>query len=843
MGLEVTLEGTGAEIRIEATVDDGIQGGVGELHLQLAGFETAVQVIDHQADDGADILAGEGLVIHDFINPVEEFGTEVGLQQTVHGFPGFRPDFPVFDAVEDILAAQVAGHDEDGVLEIHGAALAVGDAAVVENLEQDVEHIRMGLFHFIKEDDTIGMAADGFGELASLVVADVSGRCPDQTGDAEFFHVFGHIDPDHVLFIVEERLGQGLGQLGLADAGGAEEEEGSEGPVGVLDPRTGAEDGFGHLADGFILADDTAVQLVLEMEELFALAFHKLGHGDTGPAADDPGDFLFGDLIPQEAVFAAAFLGNGFFLFQLLLQLRQLAVLQLGGAVQIVGALRLLDFGVDALDFLPEAGDLADGFLFGFPTGFHGVEGIPLLGQFLLDFIEMDLGEGVFFLLQGGLLDFQLHDVAADIVQLGGEGIDLRADEGAGFVHQVDGLVGQETVGDIPVGKGCGGDEGGILDLDAVEDFIALLQAAEDGDRILDGGLGNHDRLEPALEGGILFDILPIFIQGGGADAVQLAAGQHGLEQIACVHGAVGLAGTDDGMQFIDEEEDPALALADFLEDGLEALLEFAAELGAGDEAAHIEGEDGFILQAFRHVAADDPQGQALGDGGFADAGLADEDRVVLGFAGKNADDIPDFGIAADDRIQLLLPGQFDQIGTVFLQGIIGILGAVGGDTGGTAHFLQGLEEGFRRITEGFQELSHRGGRLGAQAHPQMLHGQVFVLHLLRDFFRLEEGLFNIGGVAGLGSAGAGDTGHPVQPVLQGAAERIHRNAAAGQELGDQILRVFSKRREKMLLLHIHVAVFHSKRLRPLEGGQGLLRKLIHIHHSISSVKVIFDFL
>jgi hypothetical protein len=46
-----------------------------------------------------------------------------------------------------------------------------------------------------------------------------------------------------------------------------------------------------------------------------------------------------------------------------------------------------------------------------------------------------------------------------------------------------------------------------------------------------------------------------------------------------------------------------------------------------------------------------------------------------------------------------------------------------------------------------------------------------------------------------------------------------------------------------MLLLHIHVAVFHSKRLRPLKGGQGLLRKLIHIHHSISSVKVIFDYL
>ena len=44
-------------------------------------------------------------------------------------------------------------------------------------------------------------------------------------------------------------------------------------------------------------------------------------------------------------------------------------------------------------------------------------------------------------LLQGGLLDLVLDDLAADHIQLSRHGINLRTDHGAGLVHQVDGLV------------------------------------------------------------------------------------------------------------------------------------------------------------------------------------------------------------------------------------------------------------------------------------------------------------------------------------------------------------------------------------------------------------------
>ena len=120
-------------------------------------------------------------------------------------------------------------------------------------------------------------------------------------------------------------------------------------------------------------------------------------------------------------------------------------------------------------------------------------------------------------------------------------------------------------------------------------DLVALLDAAEDGDRVLDRRLADEDRLEPPLEGGVLLDVLAVLVERGGADAAQLAAGQGRLEQVGGVHRPLGLARADDQVQLVDEQDDPALGLGDVLEDGLEPLFELAAELGAGDQGAHVQ--------------------------------------------------------------------------------------------------------------------------------------------------------------------------------------------------------------------------------------------------------------
>ena len=112
-------------------------------------------------------------------------------------------------------------------------------------------------------------------------------------------------------------------------------------------------------------------------------------------------------------------------------------------------------------------------------------------------------------------------------------------------------------------------------------------------------------------------------------------------------------------------------ASVDLLEHGLQALLELAAVLRARDERAHVERDDPLVLQAFGHVAPHDAAGQPLDDGRLADAGLADEHRVVLGAARQHLDDAADLVVAADDRIELAALRQRGQVAAVALERLV----------------------------------------------------------------------------------------------------------------------------------------------------------------------------
>ena len=97
----------------------------------------------------------------------------------------------------------------------------------------------------------------------------------------------------------------------------------------------------------------------------------------------------------------------------------------------------------------------------------------------------------------------------------------------------------------------------------------------------------------------------------------------------------------------------PPLDGRHLLQHGLQPLLELAAIFRAGDQRAHVERQQLLVLQALRHVAVDDAQRQAFDDGGLADAGLADQHRIVLGAARQHLDGAADFLVAADHRIEL----------------------------------------------------------------------------------------------------------------------------------------------------------------------------------------------
>ena len=234
-------------------------------------------------------------------------------------------------------------------------------------------------------------------------------------------------------------------------------------------------------------------------------------------------------------------------------------------------------------------------------------------------------------LFQRFLLDLEPDDLAIDRVELFRLGIDLHFQARRRLVDEVDRLVGQKAVGDIAVRQRRRRDQRAVGDAHAVMRFVLVLQAAQDRDGVLDGRLVDVDRLEAARQRGVLLDVLFVLVERGSADAMQFAARQRRLEQVRGVHGAVGLAGADQSVHFIDEKNVGASRGRHFLQHGLEPFFEFAAIFGAGNQRAEIERKELLVVQALGHVAIDDAKRQTLDDRGLADTRFADQHRIILG--------------------------------------------------------------------------------------------------------------------------------------------------------------------------------------------------------------------
>ena len=209
--------------------------------------------------------------------------------------------------------------------------------------------------------------------------------------------------------------------------------------------------------------------------------------------------------------------------------------------------------------------------------------------------------------------------------------------------------------------------DGGIGVADVMVLLVAVLEALDDADGVLGARLADVDRLEAALEGGVLLDVLAVLLRRGGADDLDLAARERRLEDRGRVDGALRGAGADDGVDLIDEQ-DVLVGGLELRDDLLHALLELAAVLGPGDEARQVERPNLLAAQDVRHVARGDELGEALDDGGLAHAGVAQDERVVLLAAGEDLHDALDLAVAADHGVQLAVGGELGEVATVLLE-------------------------------------------------------------------------------------------------------------------------------------------------------------------------------
>ena len=129
-----------------------------------------------------------------------------------------------------------------------------------------------------------------------------------------------------------------------------------------------------------------------------------------------------------------------------------------------------------------------------------------------------------------GLIFFEGFELA--------DGLVFEVHVRAGFVQQVDGLVGKETVGDVPLGENDGLPRDLRRNFHAVELFIVMRNTAQNRDGLLDRRFIDRHGLEAALERRVLFDILAVLVERCRADDLNLAAREGGLEDIRRVHRA-----------------------------------------------------------------------------------------------------------------------------------------------------------------------------------------------------------------------------------------------------------------------------------------------------------------
>ena len=701
-----SAHGASAVLRIVAFFDKEFLGLIVEDDGDMFAFDTGGDFFDFQVDDGEEFGFAEGVEDDEIIETVDEFGFEDPF--------GLAEDFVFHDIISlivfvgggeahhagffDEFRADVGSHDDDGVAEVDFPGERIGNFSFFENLQEEVHDIGVGLFDFVEKNHAVGATPNRFTELAAFFVADVAGRRTDQTASGKFLHVLGHIDLDEGIAIAEHELCKGLSEKGFADACWAEEDERADGASGIFEIGTGTAQGLANGDDRFVLPDHLATQLAFHGEEFLGLGLFHAVEGDAGPFGDDVHDIVIGD--------------DDFLFFAL-----------------------LAPFGEDGFEF------------------FFGVFFVVAEAGGFFEVLRFD---GGFF---GGA---DVFDFFFDVFDVGGASHGTDAGAGPGFVHDVDGFIGQEATGEVTIAEFDGLFEGGVGVASFVMGFVFYAEAFEDEDRFIDAGGFDFDLLEAAFEGGIFFDVLAELIESRGPDALHFATAEGGFENIAGIHGALGASCANDRVEFVDEKNDIFCA-ADFIHDGLDALFELASVLGSCDHEGEVEGDDLFVAEEFGDISTGDFLGEAFDDGGLPDAGFADEDGVIFCAAAEDLDDAFDFVGATDDGIDFALLGEFGEISTkgterggfeIFSTATcgfgLGFLFAVSwGEIG--VEFLEDFVTGaFDIDLEIFEDASGNAFALAEEAEENVLGADIRMVEGFGFFAGEGEDFFHAGGVGNI---------------------------------------------------------------------------------------------
>ena len=406
-----------------------------------------LELLQLHARDRRDVRLVERVEHHDLVDAVHELGPEMGLHLAHHR--ELHHLVVLAGHLLDHLRAEVRGHDDHRVLEVHGAPLAVGHAPVVEHLQQHVEHVRVRLLDLVEQDHAVGLAPHDLREVPALLVADVSrrarrsgappsaspctrtcrcarGRPRNRTGTPRAPCKARSCPRPWARGTGTSRRA-GSGPRGPRASGGWRRTRGARPRPGP--PRAGA--GWSSMRSSF----SRSPCIILETGM-------PVARDTTSAISSTPTCVRSSRASPSRcAAVSASF--SCFSSCGILPYCSSLILLP------VALALGLVHLELGALELFLDVGRALHARLLGLPdfleVGVFLLEALDLV----LDEAQALLGSLVLLLLQRLALDLELDEAPVEAVHHLGLGIDLHLDARGRLVDQVDRLVGKEAVRDV----------------------------------------------------------------------------------------------------------------------------------------------------------------------------------------------------------------------------------------------------------------------------------------------------------------------------------------------------------------------------------------------------------
>ena len=251
-----------------------------------------------------------------------------------------------------------------------------------------------------------------------------------------------------------------------------------------MQSSTAAAYGVADGRDGFFLSYHPLVQFLFQVQQFLAFALQHPRHWYSRPSAHHFCDVVFSHLLAHHSFSALCVFQLLLNMFDVVFQHFQFAVAYFSHPFVVALTLSPFRFELQVFHLLFVVLNTVYESLFPFPFGAEGFLFVSQFGYVLVELRELAFRRRFLvlvsrlFVFDGFAFYFELLQPSCYLVELFRHRVAFHTQFCGSLVHEVDGLVGQESVGDVSFRQFHGSYAGVVLDTHLVVVFVSFLQTS-----------------------------------------------------------------------------------------------------------------------------------------------------------------------------------------------------------------------------------------------------------------------------------------------------------------------------------------------------------------------------